>query len=159
MREIFLLLTLAFTSWAVDPIVGTWKLDLGRSKFPTSDATPKEQTEVYRDVGGSIEFTLTRTGANGSIEVEKLSWPTEGGAVKVQQLPPGLPVSYSLIETLIAPGEWYVTTLIFGKQIASMHKVISSDGKTMRQTVKVRSQTLPDGRKIGGETLQVFDRQ
>jgi hypothetical protein len=55
----------------------------------------------------------------------------------------------------MAPGEWLVTYLLQGgKQVATMHKVISKDGKTMRQTIRGFD---TDGKPF--EQLQVFDRQ
>src|SRR5690348_411062 len=54
----FVLMTLRPAS-AADPIIGTWKLDVGSSKFVV--APPKEQTEVYRETdSGEIEMRLTR---------------------------------------------------------------------------------------------------
>jgi hypothetical protein len=57
-------------------------------------------------------------------------------------------------ETLIGPGDWYVTYLQNGKQFLIMHKVISDDGKTMRQTI---TGIGPQGKP--GEQIQVLDRQ
>ena len=59
MRRTMLLLGifgLAGSLWAADPIIGTWKLNIEKSKFssakhPMLDLTdPKEQTEVYREL-------------------------------------------------------------------------------------------------------------
>jgi hypothetical protein len=57
-------------------------------------------------------------------------------------------------ETLIAPGDWYVTFLQNGKQRGVIHKVISKDGKTMTQPRKgVDAQGKPF------EHIEVYDRQ
>jgi hypothetical protein len=42
----------------------------------------------------------------------------------------------TVVEILLKPGEWYVTFLMNGKQMTTMHKTISADRKTMRQTVR-----------------------
>jgi hypothetical protein len=60
----------------------------------------------------------------------------------------------TVVEILLKPGEWYVTFLMNGKQMTTMHKTISADRKTMRQTVRgLDSQ----GRMV--EQIQVLRRQ
>ncbi len=145
------ILGLASSLWAADPIIGTWKLNLEKSTGQSSPAAPiKEQTEVYREIDSDlIELTLTRIGADSSPTSSKLTWPIQGGALK-GLLRPG----QSLVETFIAAGEWYVTYMQDGKQYLTIHKVISKDGKTMRQTSKgVDAQGKPY------ERLRLFDRQ
>jgi hypothetical protein len=136
---------------AADPIVGTWKLDVGSSKFFLPP--PMEQTEVYRELAsGEIEMVLTRVQSDGKSASTTLRWPSGGGAVKD---PDGnLPKGETLVETSLGPGEWYVTYLMNGEQFATMHKLVSADGKTMRQTIKG---TDPQGRS--GEQIQVLRRQ
>jgi hypothetical protein len=138
---------------AADPIVGTWKLDLANSKFASFFSPPREQTEVYRDLpSGETEMVLTRVTSEGATTSSRLLWPSGGGAVKDPDN--SLPKGQTLVETLIGPGEWYVTYLINGKQVVTMHKVIGADGKTMRQTIKgLDSQGRP------GEQIQVLHRQ
>jgi len=60
-----------------------------------------------------------------------VTWPAQGGVAEE-----GSSEEELLVETLIAPGEWYVTRIQDGKQIQFMHKVISEDGKIMRQTIE-----------------------
>jgi len=116
-----------------DPITGTWKLDVESSKFFLPP--PKEQTEVYRELAtGEIEMSLTRVQSDGASRTTKLTWPAGGGAVHD---PDGhIPKGETYVETLLGPGEWFVTYMRNGKQYLTMHKVISRDGQTMRQTIK-----------------------
>ena len=58
------------------------------------------------------------------------------------------------VETLLKPGEWYGTFLMDGKQVMTMHKVISRDRQTMRQTLKGLD---PQGRSV--QQIQVLRRQ
>lgn len=118
--------------WAADPIIGTWKLNVSKSKYPPGENPPKEQSETYREKeGGRIELIWEAVQADGTKELFKATWPAEGGAVSISegQANPGR----SYVETLLKPGEWYVTVLQDGKQIAFMHKVISKNGKAMTQ--------------------------
>jgi hypothetical protein len=136
---------------AADPITGTWKLDVRKSKFV--ERPPKEETETYRElVSGDIEMVLTRTQQDGASTIVTLTWPALGGAVHD---PAGtLPKGEAIIETLLGPGDWIAIFLTDGKQQSTMHKVISSDGKTMVQTFKTVD---PQGRP--GEQVQVLRRQ
>jgi hypothetical protein len=110
---------------------------------------PKEQIESYRHVDGNrIEMAQTRVSTDGSSNTYTLSWPVQGGTVL------GETGGTVMVETVIAPGDWVVTTLQDGKQLRTLHKVISRDGKTMTHTSRG---TDPQGRPF--ENVTVFDRQ
>jgi hypothetical protein len=137
-----------------DPIIGTWKLNIAKSKIPQSDTAPKETTDIYRDLDtNQIEFSRTGTRMDGSLDTGIWKWPREGGIAE-RTSPSPLPEGLSYIELLINPGHWYVTILQDGKQKVIMHKAISKDGKTMRLKVK--------GINVQGKPfkqLQVFEKQ
>ncbi len=153
--------SLSFIAWvlvcataavAADPIVGTWKLNVAKSKYAPGQTAPTAGMEVYREIeGNQIELTFTRTTANGSLLSSKYAWPAQGGDVKILQHDAQ---GTSFVETLIVPGDWYVTVLQGGKQIRVRHKTCSKDGKTMVQTIK---ETDAKGKVVEG--LEVFDRQ
>lgn len=156
MRKVifFLIIILAVpgTLWAADPIIGTWKLNLAESKFPATEALPKERTEVYRELDvDQMEFIATGTDANGSPILFKGTWPQQGGNVKILE---GGNEGISYVETLIEPGNWYVTVIQNGRQTGVIHKTISKDGKRMRQTYR-----STDARGNPFERLSLYDRQ
>ncbi len=124
--------TFAGSLWAADPIIGTWKLNVAKSKFPSPQLIFKEQTEVYREIGnGQIELTYTSIDKNGALTLEVFVFPAQGGAADVLK---GEIAGRSYIETRINPNEWYATCLEKGKQLWVMHKVISKDGKALAKT-------------------------
>jgi hypothetical protein len=136
---------------AADPITGTWKLDVRKSNFV--ERPPKEQTETYRELAsGDLEMVLTRTQQDGASTIVTLTWPALGGAV--HDPASALPKGEAIIETLLGPGNWIAIFLTDGKQQTTMHKVITSDGRTMVQTFKTVD---PHGRP--GEQVQVLRRQ
>lgn len=147
---VIIILSLPNTLWAADPIIGTWKLNVAKSKMPQLASAQESRMEVYRELdSGEIELTLTTTSSEGTSEVSKFIWPAQGG-IAMEEAPEGRLV----IETLIAPGDWYVTQIQDGKQIIIMHKVVSRDRKTMHQTFKaITEQGVP----IDG--VGVYDRQ
>jgi hypothetical protein len=139
---LFAVLGLAGSLWAADPIIGTWKLNIAKSVIIQTDL--KERTEAYREIeGDQIERS------SGPFVTH--TWPRQGGMAKIQF--PGSE-GITFVQTLIAPGEWYVTTMRNGKQISVRHKVISKDGKTMTQTYRG---TDSEGKPF--EQLEVYDKQ
>jgi hypothetical protein len=62
----------------------------------------------------------------------KWAFPRQGGVVK--RLYPS-PNDNLYVDTLVEPGDWYVTVIVKGVQATVGHKTISKDGKTMTQTL------------------------
>ena len=143
---------LAGSLWAADPIIGTWKLNIAKSKFaPSTQAAMKEGTHVVRELGADqFELTETQTRTDSSSTSYRFTWPQKGGVLKSEILAEGT----SSIVTIIEPGEWYTTNLRNGKQVSTLHTVISKDGKTMRVTTKA---TDAQGKPY--EVLRVLEKQ
>jgi hypothetical protein len=150
---LFAVLGLAGSLWAADPIIGTWKLNLAKSTFaPNAPPPPKEQIEIYRYINvGEIELTYKNIEKDRTSTLLVLTWPAQGGAVKVLQ--GDIPKSMSWVEILIG-GEWYVALLQDGKQAYTRHKIVSKDGKILRQSFR---STDSQGKPY--ENILVFDRQ
>jgi len=118
-----------------DPFVGTWKLNIARSKIDPATLraypVPDNQTEVYRAVAGErMEMVWTRPGDTGAISTSTFRWPLQGGKVEDEFTTP----AFFSVTTVIGPGDFYVTYIQDGKQANFMHKVVSPDGKTMTIT-------------------------
>lgn len=137
-----------------DPIIGTWKLNPTASKAsPESPVSiPTQRTEVYRLTdSGQIAFAImTPSGSTGAVTTSNFTFSARGGiATREKPVPGGM-----TIETRVAPGEWLVTHLKDGVQVAIMRKLISPDGKMMRQTV---TGLTTEGKPY--ERVMVFERQ
>jgi len=145
-------LSLAGSLWAADPIIGTWKLNIEKSKFtPNDPMNTKEMTETYRELNGDqIELTWKNISRDGSSDLTVLTFPIQGGVAKVQKGDD----PNSFVQTRLDPDEWLVTYLRDGKQVLTRHKKISKDGKTLRQTLKGFND---EGKPF--EVLLVFDKQ
>jgi hypothetical protein len=157
MRKAMILLAvfgLAGSLWGADPLIGTWKLNVAKSKIPQTETALKVLTEIYRELGADqIEFTRIGTQIDGTPISSKWTWPRLGGIVE-RLSPAPLPEDMSYVETVIEPGNWYVTVLQNGKQITVIHKTFSKDGRTMRQTI-----TSTNAQSQTSEQLLVFDKQ
>ena len=142
-----------------DPIIGTWKLNVAKSKFSPvllkilNETVPKEKTEIYQELDDQIVMTVSAT-LTGRVPISaKCSWPRQGGIASILENVPSME-GISIIETLIAPGEWYATFLKDGKQFIVIHKDISEDSKTM----SLRYRGI-DARGNPFEQIDVYERQ
>jgi hypothetical protein len=143
----------------IDPFLGTWKLDVAKSKFSPAwlaimKATPpKEETLVFREVGtDELELTIAGTQTDGKPIAGKTMWPRQGGAVKIQQSP--LPEGSTIVSTRIDPNNSFATYMMNGKQIFVGQTVVSENGNMMRTTFKG---TDAQGKPF--EQLAVFVKQ
>jgi hypothetical protein len=153
MTAITLFLAMATAAMAADPCVGTWKLNVAKSKFaPSAEANPKEETVVVRELDAdTFDITMTGTRTDGSHILLKWIRPQNGGVLKSQTT---LPKGESMVYTVIDPSNWYFTVLHNGKQVRVIHSVISKDGKTLSDSAKGT-----DAKGKPYEALEVFDKQ
>jgi hypothetical protein len=155
MRKAMLFLTvfgLVGSLWAADPMVGTWKLNLAKSKFaPGQQANVKEMTVVVREIGSDLETAFSGNGADGSPISYKFTMPKQGGVLGSGQAPAE---GTFVVITVIKPGDMYGTSLENGKQVQVTHTFVSEDGKTMNRMLK----SMDDkGQSI--EVMEVWDKQ
>jgi hypothetical protein len=136
MRKALLLLGafgLVGSLWAADPIVGTWKTNIEKSSLPADQQGIKEDTNTYREIEGDlIELSIKTINDDSSLYTAKWTWPKQGGFAKC--LSRTIPEGVLYDEVLVAPGHWLVSITQDGRQIAMYQKIVSKDGKTMRQT-------------------------
>ena len=155
---IFTIFGLAGLLPAADPIIGTWKLNVAKSGSPSQQMILKELIEIYKEIEpDKMELTRRGIGADGSPFFEKYIYPRQGGIVDRIEVG-GENASSNrdagIIGIYVAPGEWYTVFLKSGTQYMLIHKNISKDGKTMRQTVRI---TDEKGKAVEG--LSFFDKQ
>jgi hypothetical protein len=113
------------------PFVGTWKLNIAKSKF-ISGAPPKEQTSTIQTVGDQDQVTVSGTVADGSPISAKYEVPEKGGAGKV--LAGG---AFDAVSGKRIDANTYETSLMKGgKEMLHIHSAVSKDGKTMTNTTK-----------------------
>jgi hypothetical protein len=144
-----LVMALATIALAADPIMGTWKTNVSKTKLaPVGDWT-KEATLIFRELGDQFTYETKGTLINGSSFSNKGNRPLVGGICQ----PPNADGTVSYV-TVIGPGDAYVTTLRNGKQVFWDHYVVSKDGKTLTVTTKGT-----DEKGKPAEALYFLDRQ
>jgi uncharacterized protein (TIGR02246 family) len=117
---------------AQSPFIGTWKLNLDKSKFIGS--APLEWTDVYREIeGDQYEVTTKIALADGTTMNEVIVWPRKGGVATFSQ---GETEGAIEVESMISPNEMIATRIKDGKQIGFINILVSQNGKTMHYTLR-----------------------
>ncbi|MEA3176576.1 MAG: hypothetical protein QOI59_99 [Gammaproteobacteria bacterium] len=138
----------ASPAFAADPIVGTWKLNVAKSKFITGAAL-SAGTRVYTEANGLYTLNQKLTGADGkemSIQVQYRDGKDE------KQATAG--AADTTHAKKIDANTWDFDLKKDGKTVGHVHRVVSAEGKTL--TVHNTGMQLSGAQ--GDETL-VFDKQ
>ena len=142
-------ITTAASAAAADPVVGTWKLNLEKSKF-AADRAPKSQTRVYSETAGGTKMSVNGVTANGSAMSMEATLTYDGKDVAVT----GSPEFDSLVLTKVNGTTVKSEMKKDGKVVGHTTRTISGKGKVL--TLKTAMKTAK-----GGTThdVAVFDKQ
>jgi len=127
---------------ADDPFVGTWKLNVAKSKFQGEPPPQSETVTIAAD--GKVSVTGSD---NKGQPVEWSFMGTPGGTATIT----GIPDS-TVMET--RKGNTVEHTWTMGKSSMKGHGVLSKDGKTMTYTLQG---TNSEGKKI--KNTEVYEKQ
>ena len=144
---------LAGSLFATDPTIGTWKLNIAKSKLPPDMSNIKELTFVIRAAGDDYELVTKGAQKDGSRFFEKMTWPKQGGFRNYESGDPteGL----SVLDIPIGDkGNGYCIRLRNGRIISVTQWILSEDGRTWRAIGKART---PEGKTYEG--LQWWEKQ
>ena len=152
-KKMLALLTLmsvlfAGTALAADPIVGTWKLNVAKSKFSPGQEL-KSSTRVYSEADGVYTLDQKRVGTDG----KEVSYKVQYSDGKDMKQAAGGPMDTTHAKKIDA-NTWEFELKKDGKVVGRVHRVVSADGKTL--TVHNTGMQVTGG--TGDETL-VFDKQ
>lgn len=143
----FIAVLVAGPALAADPVLGTWKLNVEKSKFAGAPLTAA--TRVYTESKGLYTLTQKITSADGKETSSKTTY-REG---KEEKQPAG-GVSDATVAKKIDSHTWNFELKKDGKVVGHVHRVVSTDGKML--TVHNSGAKLTGAE--GDETL-VFDKQ
>lgn len=139
---------LAGPAMAADPILGTWKLNVAKSKF-SAGTELKAGSRVYTEAGGTYTLEQKMTGADGK-EVSSTVHYSEGKDTK-QTVGNAVDAVHA---RKVDANTWDFDLKKDGKVVGQVHRVVSADGKTL--TIH-NTGMLVSG--VKGEQTLVYDRQ
>lgn len=150
--SLIVLATVFFASpvFAADPVVGTWKLNVAKSKF-TAGAALTAGTRVYTDAKGLYTLDQKLTGADGKEMSLRIQY-RDGKDVK--QATDAAVGTDATVAKKIDANTWDFDLKKDGKVVGHVHRVVSADGKTLM----VHNTGVQVSGAMGDETL-VFDKQ
>jgi len=137
------------TLWAADPFVGTWKLNLAKSKY-SPGPPPKNLTITYAATENGIKATTEGVNAEGKPVASTYAATYDGKETPVTGTGPYDTIALKRID----PNTVELTTKKDGKVVSKGKRVVSKDGKVMTVTSK--------GTNAKGEptdNVAVYDRQ
>jgi hypothetical protein len=138
----------ASPAFAADPIVGTWKLNVAKSKFAAGSELTAG-TRVYTEANGLYTLDQKLTGTDGKERSNRAQY-RDGQEVKQAT---GDPAEATLGKKIDA-NTWDFDLKKDGKVVGHVHRVLSADGKSLT----VHNTGVQLSGATGDETL-VFDKQ
>lgn len=133
-----------------DPSLGTWKLNVAKSKYSPGPA-PASETRVYEVFGaGGVKATFNRVDASGKKLTISYSALYDGKEYKYVGNPDADTISLTRIDANTSES----IQKLNGKVIQTTRAVVSPDGKVRTITA---TGTTPSGQKINN--LIVLDKQ
>ena len=130
-----------------EPIVGTWKLNLAKSTYPTP--TPKSMTLTVAAAEKGYAITIDAIGPDGQSQKWGYTSTFDGSESPVSGNPN--------IDAVVARSTGAGGTVEYrkaGKVVSTTSSTMSDDGKTMTVTVRVQD---AQGKEV--TIVSVYDRQ
>jgi hypothetical protein len=136
--------------WAQgDPRIGTWTLDVAKSKY-TPGPPPSKEVRTYAAVGSNLSVNVESTDAHGNTVVLHYIASEDGKDYPLSGLPAGNGISMKRID----PWTFEADTKKDGKVIGTTMGEVSKDGKTMTLTFKTVG---PTGQAV--TNVAVYEKQ
>jgi len=150
------LLAIAGSLWGADPFAGTWKFNSAKSQhFPGDESAPwlKEWTVTIEEQEGDEIWTDRFLSSDGKASARAIRVSAQGGEFRVVGKPAQAAAS-TLVLKRAGDHNMDVIHVKDGAELATEHMTLSTDGKTLTNTVKGTSSV---GKRL--DRVEVFDRQ
>jgi len=135
---------------ALDPAVGTWTLNLGKSKLDASSPAPKSSVRTYTATPDGLKVAIHSVNATGEAHDLTSSFSYDG-----KQHPVTGSEDYDTIAvTRTGPNDSKSDFIKGGKVIGHLTRSVSKDGKTMTVT-----SDLTNAKGVKVHDVAVYDRQ
>jgi hypothetical protein len=134
-----------------NPALGTWKLNVAKSKF-VGAPMPKELTRTLEADGDAVKYTFSGTAADGSAVAYGFTMKYDGKDSPVSGNAPG--GIDAVVIKKVSASHYSVSQKKGGKTVSTGSAVVSKDGKTTTVTLKGADS---EGKAIS--TTSVYDKQ
>jgi len=145
-------LSVSTMAQAPDPSIGTWKLNLAKSKFDPATSAPKSQTvKVEAIAGGGLKFTADGVDSEGKTTHSVTTTTFDG---KPSVVTGATEANTTRVYKRIDSRTYESVQSVGGKVTTTTRTVVSADGKTRTNTVT--------GKNTQGQTVHnvvVYDKQ
>ena len=150
MLALVMLATVLFAgpAFAADPIVGSWKLNVTKSKF-SSGTELKAGSRVYTEADGTYTLDQKMTGADGKETSYRVQY--SDGKDRKQSMGGAVDTTHA---KKVDANTWDFDLKKDGKVVGHVHRVVSADGKTL--TVHNTGMMISGAK---GEQTLVYDKQ
>ncbi len=116
---------------ATDPIIGTWELNLAKSKY-TPGPPPKSQTRTYEVAGQGVKYTVKGVDAEGKPTLAQFTANYDGNDYPVTGSQNFDTIVLKRIDAFTSEN----TRKKAGKVVGTGTSVVSKDGKVLTATSK-----------------------
>jgi len=146
---VVLLLVAAITMRAADPVLGTWHLNLAKSRYDPGPP-PKSQTRIYREENGEIKAVVVTVYKNGNSDTVHYAANYDGKEHPVD----GSPDTDGILMKRV--NEYTAESLLThaGRTIGTARRTVSRDGQTMTISFKGPGES---GQQVNNTTY--YDKQ
>jgi hypothetical protein len=141
--------TVASAADAPDPIVGTWKLNVDKSKYDPGPG-PKSQTRTYAQTADGIALTFKGVSSDGTPMTGESTFKYDGKDYPIT----GSPDYDTLTLKRVNANTVKSSQKLAGKVVGTTVRTVSADGKTMTLTSKGT-----DSKGVKFNNKGVFDKQ
>jgi len=149
-----LIVSTGLLAQAQDPWVGTWKLNVAKSKFSPGPAPKSNTLKIEPVAGGTLKHTFDGVNAQGETTHSERIGKFDGVEIPVQNARPATTDKTTSAFRRLDDHSFEVVGRVNGKMTTTNRVVISADGKTMTQTT---SGFNAQGQPVNN--VQVFERQ
>jgi hypothetical protein len=150
-----LLLAAALVSaQSADPWIGTWRLNLAKSKFSPGPAPTSSTLKVEAVSGGAQKHTFDGANAQGQATHSERVARFDGADVPVQAIAPATKSVNTNAFRRLGDHSFEVLAKADGKLTSTNRIVVSADGKTLTQTT---TGTNAQGQAVSN--VSVYDKQ
>lgn len=139
----------ASAAGAADPVVGTWTLNVAKSKFSSGHGL-KSETRTYAETADGTTLTVSGVAEDGTTISQNATWKYDGKDYPVTGFAGADTIALKKVN-----GSTVASTLkMHGKAVASTVRTISGHGKMLTLTTKQR-----DEKGHNHTDVSVFDKQ